>query len=1140
MKQVKEKIVLILCIVLITLIVPSMEVKAVDNSKQSVFTDYEPSINETINELSGLKHPSVSVNKQQLENVRLQIKNGVDPWISYFEEMLNNNSSSKNYLIKNQSTLDETKAKYSYKDYSASFMENIISADATAAYYQALLYYFTGDEEYRRKSITIIRLWSQLDPSEATNVTDGRIKMAWPMYYMISAAEILKYTSCESEDLIWTEEDNNKFINNFIKPPLKYYIANDDSVNYWLNQYNFALLGRISADIFMDDIDDYEMAVEMATVNSRAIDQEGTGSLSRVIRKVNENIEGLDDSVIQIVEMGRDQPHAMTNLMNLTEIAYIFEAQGTKVDSVTGELSTNSEAVSMFNFLDNRLLRGWNYYLKYNMGYETQWYPIANYDVIYDQGRGRIYDTSVYYYYKHNLETKDLMEDENIGLYLTEFQSISQTLDVSDVKPNSWIRIPMEEEDSVIENRNSSIYEVEDKYTLLNGTAVKENCDNIEYLKVVANEQGSSIALLGLPTQGDRSGYSTITLRIKTNSNTKLELMRDNGLDAFKTVILPDTNGEWSDFSINMNINEVSYSDYSQDIQILFLKVIGNEGDFVCIDNLRVNQTDNYSPEFEENITKKVINTYINSNLSLSFKATDSDILTYSIKDEPTNSAMDSITGDFIWNPTESGIYKFYVQANDSKATSVLEVEVNVLPTIDEALQAILKSFDSNEKYTSSTKKIYDDAYNKIIELMENNEDDEYILNSSLNNLQNAINNLEVLTPLLRDGTMDYSNIITSSLDQLREKNLVDEDTETFTGDLISPNNYFVLDFGKDYSVTVDSFKIQARKYFPGRVWRAKVYGSNDGVNWTKLTNSEVGNAEKMVEISVEEKYKSTNFRYLKIACETKCVNVAEFRIIGERHETTNKITSVSIESNNIDSTRAVPGDKIKLTFTTKETINNINVVINNQIADVNNIEDLKYEAEIIVDDIVTIGTAKFSINYNTIDGKQGLVADEVTDESNVLLSEESSLINLLDGDIDFIDSTSNRLMWQTIKQIEYLTDGNKNTCSDFRLNNTGYGSFIIFDFKDRAVKLSRIEVLARQDGYFGRIEGTEVLASNDGESWERISIGTALAIKNWQVLEVNNGNSYRYIKISNPNGWFGNMAELKLMGEREEVVEEQ
>ena len=110
-----------------------------------------------------------------------------------------------------------------------------------------------------------------------------------------------------------------------------------------------------------------------------------------------------------------DTPTPM--LLGLSTLVQTIYAQGTKVDPVTGARSAATNAVNVFNFLDDRLLAGTTYLLKYHLGYDMLWTPawanqsstIIYYDTINADGRGRIdaFYSVLYNYYKY-IENRDM------------------------------------------------------------------------------------------------------------------------------------------------------------------------------------------------------------------------------------------------------------------------------------------------------------------------------------------------------------------------------------------------------------------------------------------------------------------------------------------------------------------------------------------------------------------------------------------------------------------------------------------------------------------------------------------------------------------------------------------------------------
>ncbi|UUZ80355.1 discoidin domain-containing protein [Paenibacillus sp. P26] len=175
----------------------------------------------------------------------------------------------------------------------------------------------------------------------------------------------------------------------------------------------------------------------------------------------------------------------------------------------------------------------------------------------------------------------------------------------------------------------------------------------------------------------------------------------------------------------------------------------------------------------------------------------------------------------------------------------------------------------------------------------------------------------------------------------------------------------------------------------------------------------------------------------------------------------------------------------------------------------------------------------KISVDYTKQDGTVGDTVYGTTDGSKLFVADESDLITNVTGITYLIDSTSTsgRTAAQTLQQVNYLFDGNASTNSDFRLNGSGSGSYITFDFKEgNQVTLSSVELLARQDRYYNRIAGTVVQGSNDNTTWTTLT-KAAVSTLDWQMLQVSGSVPYRYIRMYNPGAWFGNMAELRFHG---------
>ena len=131
-------------------------------------------------------HPGVQVDKGQLDFVEAKLAAGAEPWTTALAAMKKSQFAALSYQAKPRATVECGPT--SNPDFGCTDEKN----DVVAAYTHALLWYFTGDEAYAKKSIEIMNAWSAV-LVEHTN-SNAPLQSAWAASVFPRAAEIIRYT----------------------------------------------------------------------------------------------------------------------------------------------------------------------------------------------------------------------------------------------------------------------------------------------------------------------------------------------------------------------------------------------------------------------------------------------------------------------------------------------------------------------------------------------------------------------------------------------------------------------------------------------------------------------------------------------------------------------------------------------------------------------------------------------------------------------------------------------------------------------------------------------------------------------------------------------------------------------------------
>ncbi|KRF41857.1 LamG-like jellyroll fold domain-containing protein [Paenibacillus sp. Soil787] len=380
------------------------------------------------NTISGtIHHPGIAMSMAALDNMRDHVRAGDEPWNTAFNAYASDAQSSKapriyyegSYIfIHIQGPWGFTDPNGVYWSDPSDYVGTRANTDSETAFKQAVMWYITGDETYRSNAMTIIRDYSAIQ----SVVTHTSFRFATMTYLLAAAAEILRYSDTPTQSLKWTAADTQNLTNAMNLCTVTY-----NAHSFFMNQHQFTVGGTMARAIFTNDLQLYAEAVEATTVNSAGQPGGRNGSIQYEMRMMTTNeITGAalapSDYHVQEMEMGRDVGHSYDDVAGLSTLAQMIYAQGTKVDPVNGTMSTAANAVNVFNFLDDRLLAGTTYILKYHLGYDVLWTPAysdgyttgaAHYDQINADGRGRIdaFYSVLYNYYKY-IEQRDMTQEK--------------------------------------------------------------------------------------------------------------------------------------------------------------------------------------------------------------------------------------------------------------------------------------------------------------------------------------------------------------------------------------------------------------------------------------------------------------------------------------------------------------------------------------------------------------------------------------------------------------------------------------------------------------------------------------------------------------------------------------------------------
>ena len=829
--------------------------------------------------VNGFRHPGIGLSKEILENARAQILERREPWHSGFQRLAAHPSSSK--FVSCRAEAGKNTGKPEVDAFDSRSIEGRLKQDAEKAKHQALMYLFTGDEVFRANAMHIVRVWSKMDPLKYRNYREAHIHASYPVQDLILAAELLRYTRTDQAQLAWVEDDTRQFTENFVKPAIHTFL---DQNGWFMNQNGYPLAAAMAGDIFMNHRESYAKRVEWFTVNSSAPNRGWSSSITHLARLVHTHAltgERVDEPMVQLMEMGRDQAHAGGDLEIYQNTARQMNAQGTKVDPVTGRISEAANAVGPYEFLDGRILAAADHFCRFMLGYETPWIP-APYDIgpdgeirkiysrIADNYRGRIrgldfWDMHFYETYKKGVKVSEKAPYYHEAFTKRIVSSLTDWIHIPAGVAGEGARVPSVEQEP-------GTVEIEERSTLFDSSATVLREDGVGFVRIKPREGGTRIALLSCDT--DRR---VIGMRIRSTGAAEIEM---SGLE--KVCLLPDTGGEW---------RQVIYTlgEHERFIDIVFFTVRGASGIQVDLDQLqRKPAVLPTGPEFAGGAGELKHVAYVGAPVHLDFsvKNPGKRIRVYS-KDLPKHARLDERTGAFHWEPTQEGEFEFRVMAADDFTTVPRKVRIDVAADRRSALNRIAGFYDPARPYLKAGDRRYKDAYERVADWMSHPV--EQVFYQGLAGLQAALAELQLVTPCLKDGSMDFPKVVVASEIGAQIASLADGNDDTFPVHSLAMDFNYIFDFGEGFRFTATAFEIEGRLNFENRTLDTAFFGSDDSRKWTQLTPELVVLPVEMQRVEVDARQRAVQFRYLKIQKMSRksagLFEPSELRIHGQRHE---------------------------------------------------------------------------------------------------------------------------------------------------------------------------------------------------------------------------------------------------------------
>lgn len=272
-------------------------------------------------------HPGGILSTSDLERIRTHVYAGDEPWASCWKSMQEDPAAKSTYTASSSSEIGGSNGN-----------RQRAAADAYAAMINAVEWHVTGDEKYAKCAARILSSWG----NSLKTANDELFQ--YPCRAMIAAAEMLRNNDGTFYNG-WNESDRNTFLDkvrNVMVPAGRKFCSYYQTHPSWFTPSALIVLG---AGVLLDDEALYNEGYQLM------LDTSHWGTM----------YGGSIEPNGQMREMGRDNVHGGLTLGDITQACLFAWNQGD----------------DLFAEGDNRLLKGMEYWCRYNTGHtDTPYTPL--------------------------------------------------------------------------------------------------------------------------------------------------------------------------------------------------------------------------------------------------------------------------------------------------------------------------------------------------------------------------------------------------------------------------------------------------------------------------------------------------------------------------------------------------------------------------------------------------------------------------------------------------------------------------------------------------------------------------------------------------------------------------------------------